>query len=164
MIDVTRTVSMGEAQRRLKGIIQDVQEHKSPYILTRFGKPQALIVNIEEYKEMQKDLSLLPRVAEARAIYRAGRVTALDSTPLAAEATCEGDVLRLHQPLPLGDRQRVWVIVIPVSEPTSFIRETPSPDTILNMAAEVYEGLLLDDVDEIERIALDRSHFFTGRE
>lgn len=78
MIDVTRTVAMGEAQRRLKGIVEDVRENKVPYILTRFGKPLVLIVSIEEYEEMQEELALLSnpehiaRIAEARAAYRAG--------------------------------------------------------------------------------------------
>jgi prevent-host-death family protein len=78
MIDVTRTVTMEQAQKGLKRIIQDVRENKTPYILTRFGKPQALIVSIEEYEEMQEELALLSnpehisRIAEARAAYKAG--------------------------------------------------------------------------------------------
>lgn len=78
MIDVTRTVTMEQAQRRLKGVIEEVKKNKTPYILTRFGKPQALIVSIEEYEEMQEELALLSnpehiaRIAEARAAYKAG--------------------------------------------------------------------------------------------
>jgi len=78
MIDVTKTVTMEQVQRRLKNIIEDVRENKTPYILTRFGKPQVLIVSIEEYEEMQEELALLSnpehiaRIAEARAAYRAG--------------------------------------------------------------------------------------------
>lgn len=79
------------------------------------------------------------------------------------EATYEGDVLRLHQPLPLSERQRVWVIVVPMPELTPPARETPSPDEILHLAAQVYEGLSPDEVDEIERLALNRSHFFSER-
>ena len=45
-----------------------------------------------------------------------------------------------------------------------FARETPSADKILSLAAQVYEGLSPDEVDEIERLALDRSHFFARRE
>lgn len=45
-----------------------------------------------------------------------------------------------------------------------FVSETPSADEILSLAAQVYEGLSPDDVDEIERLALDRSHFFARRE
>jgi prevent-host-death family protein len=77
MIDVTRTVTMEQAQKGLKRIIEDVQENRTPYVLTRFGKPQALIVGIEEYEEMQEELALLSnsehitRIAEARAAYKA---------------------------------------------------------------------------------------------
>ncbi len=80
------------------------------------------------------------------------------------EATYEGDVLRLHQPLPLSEQQGVWVIVVPIPDSTPLARETPSADEILSLAAQVYEGLSPDDVDEIERLALDRSHFFARRE
>jgi antitoxin YefM len=78
MIDVIKTVTMEQAQRRLKSVVEDVRENKTPYILTRFGKPQVLIVSIEEYEEMQEELALLSnpehitRIAEARAAYRAG--------------------------------------------------------------------------------------------
>ena len=78
MIDIIKTVTMEQAQRRLKNVVEDVQENRTPYILTRFGRPQALIVSIEEYEEMQEELALLSnpehiaRIAEARAAYKAG--------------------------------------------------------------------------------------------
>lgn len=78
MIDITKTVTMEQAQRQLKRVIEDINQNKTPYVLTRFGKPQALIVSIEEYEEMQEELALLSnsehitRIAEARAAYRAG--------------------------------------------------------------------------------------------
>jgi predicted DNA-binding antitoxin AbrB/MazE fold protein len=42
-----------------------------------------------------------------------------------------------------------------------LVVETDSPEDILRMAAAVYEGLSPEDVDGVERIALDRSAFFT---
>jgi len=44
------------------------------------------------------------------------------------------------------------------------MRETPPPDEVLSLAAQVYEGLSPNDVSEIERLAVDRSHFFVRRE
>ena len=38
-----------------------------------------------------------------------------------------------------------------------------SPDEMLELAGKVYEGLSEEDVNEIERIALDRSNFFGDR-
>jgi antitoxin YefM len=84
MIDITRTVSMEQAQRRLKSVIEEVKASRTPYVLTRFGKPQALIVSIEEYEAMQEELALLSnpehiaRIAEARAAYKAGERVSLE--------------------------------------------------------------------------------------
>jgi prevent-host-death family protein len=75
---------MEQAQKGLKRIIEDVRENKTPYVLTRFGKPQALIVGIEEYEEMQEELALLSnpehiaRIAEARTAYKAGESIPFD--------------------------------------------------------------------------------------
>ena len=38
-----------------------------------------------------------------------------------------------------------------------------SPDEMLELAGKVYEGLSEEDINEIERIALDRSNFFGDR-
>jgi predicted DNA-binding antitoxin AbrB/MazE fold protein len=38
-----------------------------------------------------------------------------------------------------------------------------SPDEMLKLAGQVYEGLSEEDINEIERIALDRSNFFGDR-
>jgi len=85
-----------------------------------------------------------------------------DWIPQATEAIYEGDVLRLRQPLPLNKEQRVWVIVMPTSEETPFTGETRSPDDILALAAQVYAGLSPEEVADVERLALDRSHFFSS--
>ncbi|MCA9155157.1 MAG: antitoxin family protein [Planctomycetales bacterium] len=42
----------------------------------------------------------------------------------------------------------------------------PSPNNlpdVLNLAGQVYDGLTNEDIDDIERIALDRSSFFDRR-
>lgn len=38
-----------------------------------------------------------------------------------------------------------------------------SPDEMLQLAGQVYEGLSDEDINEIEKIALDRSNFFGDR-
>ncbi len=69
------------------------------------------------------------------------------------EAIFEGGVFKiLDSPdLPLSEGQQVRLII-----------ETPpeSPEELLDLAAEVYAGLSSKDIDEIERIALDRRDFF----
>jgi hypothetical protein len=81
-----------------------------------------------------------------------------------AEATYEGNVLRLNHPLSLDDQQRVLVLVMPVPDLVPATEEVLPPEELLRLAAQVYEGLSPDEIDEVERIALDRSHFFDGRE
>ncbi len=38
-----------------------------------------------------------------------------------------------------------------------------SPEEMLDLASRVYEGLSDEDINEIEKIALDRSNFFGDR-
>lgn len=39
----------------------------------------------------------------------------------------------------------------------------PSPSEMLELASRVYEGLSEEDINDIEKIALDRSNFFGDR-
>ena len=87
-----------------------------------------------------------------------------DWQPQATEATYDGSALRLNRPLPLDKEQRVWVIVLPMSDETDANGGTGTPDEILALAAQVYEGLSLEDLAEIERIARDRTRFFSSRD
>lgn len=54
---------------------------------------------------------------------------------------------------------------IPEGERVQITVETlmgPGTEDSLELAANVYRGLRPEEIDEIERIALDRSHFFTS--
>lgn len=57
-------------------------------------------------------------------------------------------------PLPFSQGQRVKLIV-----------ETPSESQmdLIELAAQVYDGLSEEQIDEVEQIALDRSDFFPVR-
>lgn len=56
--------------------------------------------------------------------------------------------------LPFSEGQRVKLTVeVP----------TEAQDDLVGLAGEVYDGLSEEDVDEIERLALDRSNFFHDR-
>ena len=45
-----------------------------------------------------------------------------------------------------------------------FIPPTLTPDKILDLAGQVYAGLSEQDIDGVERIALDRSNFAGSRQ
>jgi hypothetical protein len=48
---------------------------------------------------------------------------------------------------------------------TDFELEVPFPENDgLSLLTQVYEGLSPEEIDEVEQIALDRSHFFSDRE
>ena len=68
------------------------------------------------------------------------------------EAIFEHGTFHLMQPLPvpLRDGQRVRLIMEP----------DESPETILALAANVYAGLLPQEIHEVEQIALQRRAFF----
>ena len=56
--------------------------------------------------------------------------------------------------LPFSEGQRVKLIVEVPAE---------AQGDLIELAGEVYEGLSDEDIDEIERIALDRGQFFHDR-
>ena len=45
-----------------------------------------------------------------------------------------------------------------------FIPPALTPDEILDLAGQVYAGLSKQDIDDVERIALDRSNFVGSRQ
>ena len=73
-----KTVTLEQAQEGLRQLVEEVRQKKGPYVLTRAGEPQVLIIAIEDYEELLEELALLSsdehirRVAEARAAYQAG--------------------------------------------------------------------------------------------
>ncbi len=68
------------------------------------------------------------------------------------EAIYEHGVFKPLMPPSLMDGQYVKIAV--------ELYEKKTPDDILGLAAQVYEGLSDQDVDDIEAIALNRSGFF----
>lgn len=71
------------------------------------------------------------------------------------EVIFENGVFRpLSRPaIPEGKRLRIRM------EPA----KQESPEDVLELAASVFDGLSIEDADEVERIATDRSGFFKER-
>jgi len=61
-------------------------------------------------------------------------------------------VLNASAPL-LEEGQRIRLIIETVAE---------IPEDLLSLAAQVYDGLSSEEIDEVEHIALDRRDFFGG--
>jgi predicted DNA-binding antitoxin AbrB/MazE fold protein len=73
------------------------------------------------------------------------------------DAVYEHGVFRVIDPqeIEIPEGQRVRLVVEPAAK--------LSPDEMLELAFEVYDGLSPEEIQEIERIALDRSNFFGDR-
>lgn len=73
---------------------------------------------------------------------------------LAIDAIYENGIFRPIRldPVDIAEGQRVRITVDDSAQPEA-----------LRLATNVYEGLPPGDIDEIERIALDRGSFFGGR-
>jgi predicted DNA-binding antitoxin AbrB/MazE fold protein len=71
------------------------------------------------------------------------------------EAIYENGVFRPLKSLKLAEGQQVQLIVETNSE--------LSPEEMLKLAAQVYEGLSLEQVNEIEQIAFNSSDFFSEK-
>jgi predicted DNA-binding antitoxin AbrB/MazE fold protein len=71
------------------------------------------------------------------------------------KAIYENGVFRPLEKPELAEGQSVQLIV----KATNYF----TPQEMLQLAAEVYEGLSETDVDEIEEIALNRDFFFADR-
>ena len=67
------------------------------------------------------------------------------------EAIYENGVFRPLKSLKLSEGQQVWLMVETNLEWT--------PEDMLNLAAQVYQGLSDEQVDEIEQIALNMRQF-----
>ena len=66
------------------------------------------------------------------------------------EAIFEGGVLKPVSPLTIAEHKRVTLIIEDEPEETS---------DILSLASMVYNDLSPEDIEDIENIVLDRSHF-----
>ncbi len=70
--------------------------------------------------------------------------------PRTVEAIFEEGVLKPLSPLNISEHKRVTLIIEDKPE---------EPSDILSLASLVYNGLSPEDIEEIEKLALNRSHF-----
>jgi len=71
------------------------------------------------------------------------------------EAVYENGIFRPLRPPELPEGQQVRLMVETAAENAAT--------DVLRLAAQVYEGLSGAEIDEVERIALNRQDFFRGR-
>jgi prevent-host-death family protein len=49
-----RSIGATDLRQRLTDVLQEVREERQAYIIETFGRPQAAIVNLEEYRQFQQ--------------------------------------------------------------------------------------------------------------
>ena len=81
---MTRTITLKELRPRLPKVISDVDTKMYRYVITKHGKPAAMMISIEDYESIMETLDILSnagmskRIKQAEAEMKKGKVTAFD--------------------------------------------------------------------------------------
>jgi antitoxin YefM len=76
---MAKTLSLPEVQTRLPELVAGVQEREEEVIVTKNGRPVAILINIEEYTSLKETLDvlsdpgLMSQIAESRDFYKTKR-------------------------------------------------------------------------------------------
>ena len=49
-----KSIGTTNLRQRLTDVLQAVREHRAAYVVETFGRPQAAIVNLDEYRQFQR--------------------------------------------------------------------------------------------------------------
>ena len=76
---MAKTLSLSEVKTRLPELVAGVQEREEEVVVTKNGRPAAVLVNVQEYARLKETLdvlsdpALMNQIAKSRAFYRAGK-------------------------------------------------------------------------------------------
>jgi len=76
---MAKTLPLSEVKTRLPELVTGVQEREEEVIVTKNGRPAAILINIEEYTRLKETLDvlsdpgLMSQIAESRAFYKTKR-------------------------------------------------------------------------------------------
>jgi prevent-host-death family protein len=76
---MTKTLSLSEVKARLPELVAGVQEREEEVIVTKNGRPAAMLINVDEYVRLKETLDvlsdpgLMSQIAESRAFYKTKR-------------------------------------------------------------------------------------------
>lgn len=76
---MAKTLSLSEVKTRLPELVAGVQEREEEVVLTKNGRPAAVLINVDEYTRLKetldvlRDPALMNQIAKSRAFYRTGR-------------------------------------------------------------------------------------------
>ena len=76
---MAKTLSLSEVKTRLPELIAGVQDLEEEVVVTKNGRPAAILINVQEYARLKETLdvlsdpALMKQISRSRAFYRSGR-------------------------------------------------------------------------------------------
>ncbi|MBI3070582.1 MAG: type II toxin-antitoxin system Phd/YefM family antitoxin [Deltaproteobacteria bacterium] len=76
---MAKTLPLSEVKTRLPELVKGVDEREEEVVVTKNGRPAAIIVNIQEYERLKETLEILSdpdlmkQIRKSEAFYRAGK-------------------------------------------------------------------------------------------
>jgi prevent-host-death family protein len=76
---MAKTLPLSEVKTRLPDLVTGVQECEEEVVVTKNGRPAAVLVNVQEYARLKQTLdvlsdpALMRQISESRAFYRTGK-------------------------------------------------------------------------------------------
>ncbi len=76
---MAKTLSLSEVKTRLPALVAGVMEREEEVIVTKNGRPAAILMNIDEYTRLKEtvyvlsDPELMSQIAESRTFYKTKR-------------------------------------------------------------------------------------------
>ena len=73
---MAKTLSLSEVKTRLPELVAGVQEREEEVVVTKNGRPAAILINVDEYTRLKEtvdvlsDPALMSQIAESRAFFR----------------------------------------------------------------------------------------------
>jgi antitoxin YefM len=76
---VAKTLSLSEVKARLPELVAGVQEREEEVVVTKNGRPAAVLINVDEYTRLKETLdvlsdpALMKQIGRSQAFYKSGK-------------------------------------------------------------------------------------------
>ena len=76
---MAKTLSLSEVKTRLPELVAGVQEREEEVVVTKNGRPAAILINVDEYTRLKETLDvlsdpvLMKQIGRSRAFYKTGK-------------------------------------------------------------------------------------------
>ena len=76
---MAKILSLSDVKARLPELIAGVQDREEEVVVTKNGRPAAILINVQEYARLKETLdvlsdpALMKEISRSRAFYRSGR-------------------------------------------------------------------------------------------